>query len=63
MRHAGKLVTRQRPLMDVWGSEHVTCTGCLRLYVSRLRKKLAPEPKGPCFLITGSGMITESGMG
>ncbi|WP_317847016.1 winged helix-turn-helix domain-containing protein [Nocardiopsis deserti] len=56
MRHAGKLVTRQRLLADVWGSEHVTDTGYLRLYVSQLRKKLEPEPKAPRFLITGPGM-------
>ncbi|WP_435111092.1 response regulator [Nocardiopsis synnemataformans] len=56
MRHAGKLVTRQRLLADVWGSEHVTDTGYLRLYVSQLRKKLEPEPKAPRFLITEPGM-------
>ncbi|ADH66944.1 response regulator [Nocardiopsis dassonvillei] len=56
MRHAGKLVTRQRLLADVWGSEHVTDTGYLRLYVSQLRKKLEPDPKAPRFLITEPGM-------
>lgn len=56
MRNAGKLVTRQRLLADVWGSEHVTDTGYLRLYVSQLRKKIEPEPKAPRFLITEPGM-------
>ncbi|WP_308210360.1 winged helix-turn-helix domain-containing protein [Nocardiopsis dassonvillei] len=55
IRRAGKLVTRQGLLADVWGSEHVTDTGYLRLYVSQLRKKLEPDPRAPRFLITEPG--------
>lgn len=39
----------------MWGSEHVTDTGYLRLYVSQLRKKLEPDPRAPRFLITEPG--------
>jgi len=56
IRHAGKLVTRQTLLSDIWGSEHVHDTGYLRLYVSQIRKKIEPEPKSPRFLITEPGM-------
>ena len=43
-------------LSQVWGSEHVTDTGYLRLYISQLRKKLEPEPSNPRYLITDAGM-------
>ncbi|POP54874.1 DNA-binding response regulator, partial [Pseudomonas aeruginosa] len=47
---------RQTMLSQVWGSEHVTDTGYLRLYISQLRKKLEPEPSRPRYLITDAGM-------
>lgn len=56
VRNAGKLVTRQTLLADIWGSEHVTDTGYLRLYISQLRKKLEPDPAAPRFLLTEPGM-------
>jgi two-component system, OmpR family, KDP operon response regulator KdpE len=56
VRNAGRLVTRQTLLHDIWGSEHVTDTGYLRLYVSQLRKKLEPDPAAPRFLLTEPGM-------
>ena len=49
-------MTRQTLLNQVWGSEHVTDTGYLRLYISQLRKKLEPEPSNPRYLITDAGM-------
>ncbi|EFS40855.1 response regulator transcription factor [Cutibacterium acnes] len=56
IRNEGRLVTRQTMLSQVWGSEHVTDTGYLRLYISQLRKKLEPEPSRPRYLITDAGM-------
>ncbi|MEV7972158.1 response regulator transcription factor [Cellulomonas sp. NPDC089187] len=56
VRHAGRLVTRQTLLADIWGSEHVTDTGYLRLYLSQLRKKLEPDPAAPRYLLTEPGM-------
>ncbi len=56
VRNAGRLVTRQTLLADIWGSEHVTDTGYLRLYISQLRKKLEPDPTSPRFLLTEPGM-------
>lgn len=52
----GRLVTRQTLLRNVWGSEHVTDTGYLRLYISQLRKKLEPNPSSPKYLLTEAGM-------
>ncbi|MGV8858716.1 response regulator [Rhodoglobus sp.] len=56
VRNAGKLVTRQSLLTEIWGSEHITDTGYLRLYISQLRKKLEPDPSNPRYLLTESGM-------
>lgn len=56
IRNEGRLVTRQTMLSQVWGSEHVTDTGYLRLYISQSRKKLEPEPSRPRYLITDAGM-------
>lgn len=56
IRNPGALVTRQTLLTNIWGSEHVTDTGYLRLYVSQLRKKLEPDPSAPRYLLTEAGM-------
>ena len=56
IHNEGRLVTRQTMLSQVWGAEHVTDTGYLRLYISQLRKKLEPEPSNPRYLITDAGM-------
>ena len=40
----------------IWGTDHVTDTGYLRLYVSQLRKKLEPDAAAPRYLITEPGM-------
>lgn len=56
VRNAGKLVTRQSLLTEIWGSEHITDTGYLRLYVSQLRKKIEPDPASPRYILTESGM-------
>ncbi|WP_019181479.1 response regulator [Microbacterium yannicii] len=55
-RHPGSLVTRQALLKDIWGTEQVTDTGYLRLYLSQLRKKLEPDPGHPAHLLTEAGM-------
>lgn len=56
IRNPGRLVTRQTLLTSIWGSEHVSDTGYLRLYISQLRKKLEPDPSSPRYLVTEAGM-------
>lgn len=55
-RHPGALVTRQELLKEIWGSDQVSDSGYLRLYMSQLRRKLEPEPSAPVHLLTESGM-------
>ena len=56
IRNAGNLVTRHTLLTEIWGSEHISDTGYLRLYISQLRKKIELEPGRPRHLITEAGM-------
>ncbi len=55
-RNPGALVTRQTLLKDIWGTEQITDTGYLRLYLSQLRKKLEADPARPVHLLTEAGM-------
>jgi two-component system KDP operon response regulator KdpE len=55
-RNPGALVTRRTMLLHIWGSDHVTDTGYLRLYLSQLRRKLEPDPSAPRYLLTEPGM-------
>ncbi|WP_404437064.1 response regulator [Microbacterium aerolatum] len=55
-RHPGALVTRQDLLKQIWGSDQVSDSGYLRLYMSQLRKKLEATPAAPVHLLTESGM-------
>ena len=56
IRHPGLLVTRQTLLTEIWGSEHITDTGYLRLYIAQLRKKLEADPARPRHILTEAGM-------
>lgn len=55
-RHPGALVTRQDLLKEIWGSDQVSDSGYLRLYMSQLRKKLEQSPSEPVHLLTEAGM-------
>ncbi|MEI8395017.1 MAG: response regulator [Rhodospirillaceae bacterium] len=50
--HAGKVLTHQQILRDVWGPAHIHETQYLRVHIGLLRKKLEPEPARPRFIIT-----------
>ena len=56
VRNPGKLITRRDILTEIWGTQHVTDTGYLRLYMAQLRKKLERDPGAPLYLLTEPGM-------
>lgn len=56
IQNSDKLVTRQTMLTHIWGSEHGSDTGYLRLYISQLRKKIEADPQNPKHLFTEAGM-------
>ncbi|RIQ34039.1 response regulator [Jiangella rhizosphaerae] len=56
VRNAGRLVSRQQLLREVWGPQYESETGYLRVYSAQLRRKLEPDPSRPRHIITEPGM-------
>lgn len=56
VKHAGKVLTHQLILKEVWGPQHVGDVQYLRVYAGELRKKLEVDPAQPRFLVTEPGV-------
>jgi two-component system KDP operon response regulator KdpE len=56
VKHAGKVMTHQQILKDVWGPSYQENAHYLRIYMSQLRQKLETDPTQPKFLLTESGV-------
>ncbi len=56
VQNAGRVVTHQQILREVWGPAHVEDTQYLRVYVGQLRQKLEPDPDQPRYLLTEPGV-------
>ncbi len=56
IRHAGKVVTQQQLLKEVWGPQHTEQAHYLRVYVAQLRRKLEADPARPWYLLTEPGV-------
>lgn len=56
VRHAGKVVTHQQLLRDVWGPVHTEQGHYVRVYMAHLRHKLEAEPARPRYLLTEPGV-------
>lgn len=52
---AGKVVTREELLRDVWGYENVPLTRSVDNLVARLRWKIEPDPENPRYIHTVYG--------
>ena len=52
MKHAGKVLTHQMILREVWGPTHTHDVQYLRVYAGQLRRKLEADPAQPQFLLT-----------
>jgi two-component system, OmpR family, KDP operon response regulator KdpE len=55
-RHAGKIVTRERLLREVWGPAGEDEEGSLRVYINALRKKIEADPSAPELILTEAGV-------
>jgi two-component system KDP operon response regulator KdpE len=55
-QHAGKVVTRQQIMKQVWGGSHLEDTHYLRIVVRNLRKKIELDPTRPRILLTELGV-------
>ncbi|HEV8474207.1 MAG TPA: response regulator [Methylomirabilota bacterium] len=56
VRHAGKVVTHQQLLREVWGPTHDEQAHYVRVYMAHLRHKLEAEPARPRYLLTEAGV-------
>lgn len=56
VRHAGKVLTHQLILKEVWGAQHTSDVQYLRVYAGELRKKLEVDSAQPRFLLTEPGV-------
>jgi two-component system KDP operon response regulator KdpE len=54
--HAGRVLTHQNLLNNVWGPEYIDNVEYLRVFMSQLRKKLEEHPKQPRYLISEPGV-------
>lgn len=55
-KHAGKVLTHQFILREIWGPGSEQQTYYLRVYLARLREKLEADPTQPVLFITEPGV-------
>jgi two-component system KDP operon response regulator KdpE len=56
VKHAGKVVTHQQLLREVWGPSHDDQSHYVRVYMAHLRHKIEAEPARPRYLLTEPGV-------
>jgi two-component system KDP operon response regulator KdpE len=56
IKHAGKVLTHQFLLKEVWGANYTERAHYLRIYMGTLRHKLEQNPARPRFLLTEVGV-------
>jgi len=56
LRHAGRVVTQQQLLREIWGATHARDTHYLRIVMGRLRHKLNDDAATPRWLKTEAGV-------
>lgn len=56
INNAGRLVTQQQLLREIWGRTHVEDTHYLRIFIARLRTKLGDDPSNPRYIETEPGV-------
>jgi two-component system KDP operon response regulator KdpE len=55
-RHAGRLVSADQLLSEVWGPSHAEQRHYLRIYIRQLRQKLEDDPAQPAHLLNEAGI-------
>ena len=56
VKHAGRVLTHQQVLKEVWGPSHASDVQYARVYAGQLRQKLEVDSAQPRFLITEPGV-------
>ncbi len=55
VRHAGRVVSHEQILREVWGPSGATHGNYLRVFMTQIRQKLEPEPSRPRYFVTELG--------
>src|SRR6185295_13710944 len=55
-RRAGRVLTHEQLLREVWGPAHVSQHHYVRVYMAQLRQKIEETPARPRYLLTESGV-------
>lgn len=55
-RHAGKVLTHNQLLRDVWGPAYEDATHTLRVHMRAIRQKIEPDPSKPRWIRTEIGV-------
>ena len=56
VEHAGQVVTPRQVLQQAWGPEYGDEGDYIRTYITRLRRKLEPDPSQPAYIMLERGM-------
>jgi DNA-binding response OmpR family regulator len=56
VQNAGRVQTYDQILRQVWGDGYDGSTEYIHVYISRIRKKLEPDPDNPIYLISEYGI-------
>jgi len=54
-RNAGRPLSHETLLARVWGHEYTDEINYLKVYINRVRAKIEPNPKNPCYILTEYG--------
>jgi two-component system KDP operon response regulator KdpE len=56
VQQAGKVLTHQYLLREIWGPGYINQSQYLRVFVAQLRKKIEEDPNRPVYIITEPGV-------
>ena len=56
LQHAGRVVTQQQLLRELWGPTHTADSQYVRIVLGKLRQKLGDDPAAPRWLKTEPGV-------
>jgi two-component system KDP operon response regulator KdpE len=56
VRHAGRVVSTRQLLQEAWGPDYGDEGDYVRTYITRLRRKLEPDPRHPSYILLERGL-------
>jgi two-component system KDP operon response regulator KdpE len=56
VKNAGRVLTYEQLLAEVWGREHLSHSDYVRIYIWRLRQKIEKDPRRPRYILTEHGV-------